>query len=58
MRTVKNTKNIKLREKGSAGRDGFEISLCSEHRFSEKYVQFKIVVLGEGGEPLRGDNAS
>ena len=43
MRTVKNTHNIKLREKGWAGRDGFEISLCSENQFSEKYVQFEIV---------------
>jgi hypothetical protein len=43
MRTVKKTHNIKLREKCWAGRDGFEISLCSENRFSEKYVQSKIV---------------
>ena len=26
-----------------AGRDGFEISLCSENRFSKKIVQFEIV---------------
>jgi hypothetical protein len=43
MRTVKKTHNIKLREKGWAERDGFEISLCSENRFSEKYVQFEIL---------------
>ena len=43
MRTVKNTHNIKLREKCWAGRDGFEISLCSENRFSENFVQLEIV---------------
>ena len=43
MRTVENTHNIKLREKGYAGRDGFEISLCSGNRVSEKHVQLEIV---------------
>ena len=43
MRTVKKTHNIKLREKCKAGRDGFEILLCSENRFSEKYVHLEIV---------------
>ena len=43
MRTVNKTHNIKLREKVYAGRDGFEISLCSENRLLEKYMQFEIV---------------
>ena len=43
MRTVKKTHNIKLREKGKARRDGFELLLCSENRFLEKDLQFEIV---------------
>ena len=28
--------NIKVREKGAAGRDGYKISLCSENSLSDK----------------------
>ena len=42
MRTVKETHNIRLREKEYAGRDGFEISLCSESR-EETNVQSESV---------------
>mgnify|MGYP002809046001 CR=1 FL=1 len=42
-RTIKKTHNIKLGEKFYAGRDGLEISLCSENRVSKKFVQLEIV---------------
>ena len=65
MRTGKKTH---MREKCKAGRDGFESSLCSENRFSEKYVHLEIVsgrdhatttitmAAGKGG-PKRGSPA-
>ena len=36
MRTVKTIHDFKLGEKGSAVRDGLEISLCSEDLFKKK----------------------
>ena len=43
MRTVKETRNCDLREKGEALRDGLEVSPCTENQVSKKHAQFDFV---------------